>query len=44
MMQRLKNDGSDPGGGTPQQFDAFIKEEMGKWAKVIKSAGIKLEQ
>lgn len=43
MQTRLKNDGSEPGGGTPQQFDDFIREEMGKWAKVIKMANIKPE-
>lgn len=32
-----------PVGGTPEQFDAFIRSEMGKWSKVIKEAGIKAE-
>ena len=43
MLQRLKNDGSEAGGGTPQQFDTFIKEEMAKWAKVIKLGNIQPE-
>ena len=30
-------------GGTPQQFDAFIKSELKRWPEVVKSAGIKPE-
>lgn len=28
-------------GGTPQQFDAFIKRELQRWPEVVKTAGIK---
>lgn len=31
-------------GSTPIEFTAFLKTETAKWAKVIKEAGIKLEQ
>ena len=31
-------------GSTPAEFGAFLKAEMAKWGKVIKDAGIKLEQ
>lgn len=30
-------------GGTPQQFDAFIKEELKRWPDVVRAAGIKSE-
>jgi tripartite-type tricarboxylate transporter receptor subunit TctC len=30
-------------GGTPQQFDAFIKSELKRWPEVIAAAGIKPE-
>src|SRR6476646_9781278 len=30
-------------GGTPQQFDAFIKSELRRWPEVVKAAGIKTE-
>jgi tripartite-type tricarboxylate transporter receptor subunit TctC len=30
-------------GGTPQQFDAFIKEELKRWPQVVRAAGIKSE-
>ena len=29
-------------GGTPQQFDAFIKGELKRWPEVVRAAGIKL--
>ncbi len=41
MQQRLKADGSESGGNTPEQFASFIREEMAKWEKVIKIADIK---
>ena len=30
-------------GGTPQQFDAFLKAELKRWPEVVKAAGIKSE-
>ena len=30
-------------GGTPQQFDAFIKSELKRWPDVVKAAGMKSE-
>ena len=30
-------------GGTPQQFDQFIKSELRRWPEVVKAAGIKSE-
>ena len=32
-----------PVGNTPEQFEAFIGNEMAKWSKIIKEAGIKAE-
>jgi tripartite-type tricarboxylate transporter receptor subunit TctC len=32
--------GTFAGGGTPEEFDAFIAAETTKWAKVIKDAGV----
>jgi len=29
-------------GGTPQQFDAFVKSEIAKWAEVVRRSGAKL--
>jgi tripartite-type tricarboxylate transporter receptor subunit TctC len=30
-------------GGTPQQFDAFIKSELKRWPEVVRASGIKAE-
>ena len=43
VKQRLMDAGVEPVGGTPEQFSAFITQEMGKWAKVAKEAGIQPE-
>ena len=37
----LFNQGLDPAPGTPEQFAAYIKSEMTKWAKVVKASGAK---
>jgi len=29
--------------GNPETFDAFFKQELAQWTKVVKDAGIKLE-
>ncbi len=43
MQQRLKNDGSETMGGTPEALTAFLKEDSAKWAKVAKAANIQPE-
>lgn len=43
VRQRFESAGMEPGGGTPQQFGAFIVSEMTKWAKVASQAGIQPE-
>ena len=35
--------GADPVGNTPEQYTAFMQNEIAKWDKVIKAAGIKGE-
>jgi tripartite-type tricarboxylate transporter receptor subunit TctC len=35
--------GMEPVGSTPEQYNALIREEIAKWAQVVKAAGIKLE-
>jgi tripartite-type tricarboxylate transporter receptor subunit TctC len=43
MKERFSAMGADPVGNTPEQFTAFLKTEMAKWAKVVKAAGIRGE-
>ena len=41
--EQLQNDGVAPAGGTPEQFAAQIKKEIGIWRKVAADAGVKAE-
>jgi tripartite-type tricarboxylate transporter receptor subunit TctC len=41
LMARLKAEGSDPVGNSPAEYAAFLREEIAKWNKVIKQAGVK---
>lgn len=41
--EQLQNDGVAPAGGTPEQFAATIKKEIGVWKKVAAEAGVKAE-
>jgi len=43
VMQRLAADGAEPVGSSPEEFAAFIKSEIDKWAKVARAAGIHAE-
>ena len=43
VVKRLAADGSEPVGGSPQEFAAHIKAEHNLWTRVIKQAGIKGE-
>ena len=40
---KLESDGVAPAGGTPEQFGAQIKKEIGVWKKVAADAGVKAE-
>jgi tripartite-type tricarboxylate transporter receptor subunit TctC len=41
--EKLLAGGVETVGSTPEQTDAYIKADIAKWAKVIKSAGIRIE-
>ena len=40
IRQRLTELGLDAVGGTPGQFAAFIRQDIAKYAKIVKVAGI----
>ena len=40
---RLAADGSTPVGSTPEQFNAHIKSEIGKWKRLVKEANLPLQ-
>lgn len=41
LAERLRSEGSDPVGSTVEQYSGFLQDEIAKWTKVIKFAGIK---
>ena len=43
LRGKLIEAGADPVGNAPEEYTAFIKSEIAKWAKVIQAAGIKGE-
>ena len=43
VRSRLATQGADPVASAPDQFDAFIKSEIAKWAKVVKENGLKVD-
>ena len=43
VKDRLAADGADAVGSRPDEFAAYIRAELAKWGKVVKTAGIKLE-
>ncbi len=43
LRKQLQNSGADPAGNTPEQYTAYVQNEIAKWAKVIKAAGLKGE-
>jgi tripartite-type tricarboxylate transporter receptor subunit TctC len=43
LADRLKHDGVEPGGGTPQSFAALIAKEIVQWRNLAQSARITLD-
>jgi len=41
--ERLYSFGAEPIDNTPAEFAAYINSEIGKWAKVVKAAGIRVD-
>ena len=43
VKEKLSSIGLEPGGGTPAQFQSYIRAETEKWTRVIKASGFKAE-
>jgi tripartite-type tricarboxylate transporter receptor subunit TctC len=43
VKARLAADGADAVGSRPDEFAAYIRSELAKWGKVVKTGGIKIE-
>ena len=43
VRERFIGEGVEPIGGTPEQFDAFIRDEIAKYAKIVKAANLKAD-
>jgi tripartite-type tricarboxylate transporter receptor subunit TctC len=43
IRERLAQLSAEPIGGTPQATAAYMREEIERWAKVIKAANVKLD-
>ena len=43
IKEQMLGQGNELGGGTPEQFAAFIKSEADKWGALVRSANIKPE-
>lgn len=43
IIERFARDGTEVVANSPEEFNAYIRAEVGKWAQVVKSAGIKVQ-
>jgi tripartite-type tricarboxylate transporter receptor subunit TctC len=43
VRERLLTQGMEPVSNTPEEFTAYIRSEMTKWAKVVKASGARAE-
>jgi tripartite-type tricarboxylate transporter receptor subunit TctC len=44
VRKSLMSVGADPRTMTPDEFTSFIRDDIKKWAELVKSSGIKVER
>jgi tripartite-type tricarboxylate transporter receptor subunit TctC len=42
-LQRFSAEGVDPVGSTPEEFVATIRDDIAKWAEVVRISGAKVD-
>ena len=43
LKKRLGDEGADPLGGTPEQFAQVIRDDIGRWGKIVKESGVRVD-
>jgi tripartite-type tricarboxylate transporter receptor subunit TctC len=43
LRDSLKNQGAEPVGNSGEQFNTIIKDEIGKWRKLVETLGLKAD-
>jgi tripartite-type tricarboxylate transporter receptor subunit TctC len=43
VLEALKKQGADPVGNTPEQFNAYLKEEQARWSEVVRVSGARVD-
>jgi len=43
VREMLRTQGSDPKGSTPDEASRFFRNEVDKWARVVKASGLQPE-
>ena len=43
MQKKLLDQGAEPVGNTPEEFQAALKQEVARWAEVVKTSGARAE-
>jgi tripartite-type tricarboxylate transporter receptor subunit TctC len=43
VIERLSSQGAEPVGSTPEEFGAYVRSEIDKWANLVKVANMKAD-
>lgn len=43
VIEKLSSQGAEPVGNTPEEFTAFVRSEIEKWAKLVKAANMRTD-
>jgi tripartite-type tricarboxylate transporter receptor subunit TctC len=43
VREQLRKQGAEPVGNTPEEFNAYLREELARWTEVVKVSGAKVD-